>query len=128
MPGVVRIGAALASTLLLLVPAIWNRFPLLEHDTGGYLARWFEPYLVASRSTVYGLFLVILARPDFWPVVIAQSLLTVWMLALVLRALGFGGRPLLLLGVTAALAVLTTLPCISWCSPTARCGAGSATR
>jgi hypothetical protein len=113
MPGVVRIGAALASTLLLLVPAIWNRFPLLEHDTGGYLARWFEPYLVASRSTVYGLFLVILARPDFWPVVIAQSLLTVWMLALVLRALGFGGRPLLLLGVTAALAVLTTLPWIA---------------
>ena len=27
-----------------------------------------------------------------------------------LRALGFGGRPLLLIGVTAALSVLTTLP------------------
>jgi hypothetical protein len=113
MPGVSRIGAALASTLLLLAPAIWNRFPLLEYDTGGYLARWFEPWLVPSRSTVYGLFLVLLAHPDFWPVVIVQSLLTVWVLSLVLRATGLGGRPLLLVGVTAALAVLTTLPWIA---------------
>ena len=39
-----------------------------------------------------------------------QAALTVWVLALMLRALGFGGRPLLLLGVTAALSGLTTLP------------------
>ena len=39
-----------------------------------------------------------------------QSLLTVWVLALTLRALGFGGRPWLLLGVTAALCAVTTLP------------------
>jgi len=110
MPGVLRVGAALASTLVLLIPAIWNRFPLIQYDTGGYLARWFEPWLVPSRSTVYGLFLVLLARPDFWPVVIAQSLLTTWLISLTLRAMGFGGRPLLLLGVTMTLAVLTTLP------------------
>jgi hypothetical protein len=110
MLGVVRVGVALASTFLLLVPAIWNRFPFLEYDTGGYLARWFEPWLVPSRSTVYGLFLVLLARPAFWPVVIAQALLTAWLLSLTLRALDFGDRPLLLLGVTTALAVLTTLP------------------
>jgi len=113
MPGVLRIGAALASAMVLLVPAIWNRFPLLEYDTGGYLARWFEPWLVPSRSTVYGLFLVLLAHPDFWPAVIVQSLLTVWMLSLVLRALGLGGRPMLLFGVTLALAALTTLPWIA---------------
>jgi len=29
-------------------------FPLLEYDTGGYLARWFEGTLEVSRSTVYG--------------------------------------------------------------------------
>jgi hypothetical protein len=39
-----------------------------------------------------------------------QSALTVWVLALVLRAHGFGRRPLLLLGVIAALSLLTTLP------------------
>ena len=103
-------GAAIASTILLLAPAIWNRFPLLQFDTGGYLVRWYEGYLVPSRSTVYGLFLNIFAQPDFWLVVVVQAALTVWILALVLRALGFGGRPLLLLGVTVTLSVLTTLP------------------
>jgi hypothetical protein len=110
MLGVSRFGAAVAASLMLLAPAIWNRFPLLQYDTGGYLARWFEGYLVPSRSTVYGLFLLVFSRPDFWPVVIAQSLLTVWVLMLLLRAQGFGGRPLLLLATTALLCVFTTLP------------------
>ena len=35
---------------LLLAPALWNRFPLLQWDTGGYLARWFEGYLVPSKA------------------------------------------------------------------------------
>jgi hypothetical protein len=111
MPGIVsRVGAATAAALFLLAPAIWNRFPLLQYDTGGYLARWFEGYLVPSRSTVYGLFLTLLAHPDFWPAVIVQAGITVWVLALLLRVLGFGGRPLVLLGVTALLSVFTTLP------------------
>jgi hypothetical protein len=110
MPVVSRIGAALASTLLLLAPAIWNRFPLLQYDTGGYFVRWYEGYLVPSRSSVFGLYLDILARPDFWPVIALQAALTVWVLALLLRTLGFGGRPFVLFGVVAALTGLTTLP------------------
>ena len=61
MPGLLRLGGALAATVVLLAPAIWNRFPLLQYDTGGYLARWYEGYLVPSRSTVYGLFLTLLS-------------------------------------------------------------------
>jgi len=110
MRDIARIGGALAAVAILLAPAIWNRFPLLQYDTGGYLARWFEGYLVPSRSTVYGLFLTAFAHPDFWLVVIVQAALTVWVLALVLRALGFGGRPIPLLAVTALLSVFTTLP------------------
>ena len=34
----------------LLIPAFWNGFPLLQYDTGGYLARWFEGTLVPSRA------------------------------------------------------------------------------
>jgi hypothetical protein len=113
MPGVVRFGGALVATLFLLAPAIWNRFPLLQYDTGGYLARWYEGYLVPSRSTAYGLFLTLLSWADFWPAVIVQSTLTVWVLSLTLRALGFGGRPLLIPGVTAALCLFTTLPWLS---------------
>jgi hypothetical protein len=103
-------AAAIAAVLMLLAPAIWNGFALLQYDTGGYLARWFEGYLVPSRSTVYGLYLVILAQPDFWPAVIIQAVLTVWLLALTLRAHGLGGRPILLIAVTALLSVATTLP------------------
>ena len=84
MPVVSRIGAAVASTLLLLAPAIWNRFPLLQYDTGGYFVRWYEGYLVPSRSSVFGLYLDILAQPDFWPVIALQAALTVWVLALLL--------------------------------------------
>jgi hypothetical protein len=108
-----RAAGALAASLsiaLLLAPALWNGFPLLQYDTGGYLARWFEGYLVPSRSTVYGIYLVILAQPDFWPAVIIQAALTVWLLALTLRAQGLGKRPLVLLAVTAVLSVATTLP------------------
>ncbi len=47
----------LLSMALLSAPAIWNHFPLLQYDTGGYLARWYEPYLVPSRAVTYGLIL-----------------------------------------------------------------------
>ena len=47
--------AAIAVPLILIAPAIWNGYPPLQYDTGGYLARWYEGYLVPSRSTVFGL-------------------------------------------------------------------------
>jgi hypothetical protein len=108
-----NVAAAAAAVLMLLAPALWNGFPLLEHDTGGYLARWYEGTLEVSRSTVYGLFLVPLIRPDFWPVIVVQSTLTVWVIALVLRAHGWGGRPLVLLVTVVVLAIATTLPWIA---------------
>ena len=95
---------------LLSAPAIWNHFPLLQYDTGGYLARWYEPYLVPSRAVTYGLFLNAGAVLSFWPVVLGQSALTVRVIALVLRVHGLGGRPGLLAGIVAALSVLSTLP------------------
>ncbi len=109
----VRPAAAIAAILLLLAPALWNGFPLLEYDTGGYFARWYEGTLEVSRSTVYGLYLAALARPDFWPAVAVQSALAVWIIALILRVHGLGGRPLVLFGTVALLTVATTLPWIA---------------
>src|SRR5689334_8546945 len=108
-----RAVAALAATLTLLAPAIWNGFPLLQYDTGGYLARWFEGYLVPSRSTVYGLFVVAGWPLDFWPVIALQAAATVWMLTLVLRSYGFGARPWTLFAIVVGLSVTTTLPWIA---------------
>ena len=95
---------------LLIAPATWNGFPLLQYDTGGYLAAWTEGRLAISRSVPYGLLLAAGHHPDFWPVLLAQSALTVWVLALTLRAHRLGDRPLLLLAIVAALSLLTTLP------------------
>jgi hypothetical protein len=103
------VALALAA-LALVAPALWNGFPLLQYDTGGYLARWYEGYLVPSRPGAYGLVLAAAALLHFWPVVLAQTALTVWVLALVLRSLGFGARPLVLVVTVAVLSVATTLP------------------
>ena len=89
---ITRVAAEAAALLLLLAPALWNGFPLLQYDTGGYIARWYEGTLEVSRSTVYGLFLNLLAYADFWPAVLVQAALTVWILSLLLffTALLFG--------------------------------------
>jgi hypothetical protein len=108
-----RQAEAAAAMLLLLTPALWNRFPFLQYDTGGYLARWYEGYLVPSRSTVYGLFAVAGWPLDFWPVVVMQTAAAVWMLALALRVYGFSDRRFALLGTAAMLTVATSLPWIA---------------
>jgi hypothetical protein len=107
---VTRTSSTVFATLILLLPAWWNRFPLLEYDTGGYLARWFEGYLVPSRSTTYGLFLAAGWPLDFWPNVILQALATVWIIGLLLRTHRFAVRPIALPAITAALALTTALP------------------
>jgi hypothetical protein len=107
---VTRTSSTVFATLILLLPAWWNRFPLLEYDTGGYLARWFEGYLVPSRSTTYGLFLAAGWPLDFWPNVILQALVTVWIIGLLLRTHRFAVHPIALPAITAVLALTTALP------------------
>jgi hypothetical protein len=80
--------AALALPLLIIAPAFWNGYPLLQWDTGGYLARWYEGYLVPSRSTVFGLYLHYGESFGFWINLAIQSLATLWLLQLSLRVLG----------------------------------------
>ena len=105
-----RFGSTISATLILLLPALWNRFPLLEYDTGGYLARWFEGYLVPSRSTTYGLFLTAGWPLDFWPIVILQAAAAVWIIGLMLRLHRFNLYPSGLVAIVAALALTTSLP------------------
>jgi len=105
-----RIGSTVSATFILLLPALWNRFPLLEFDTGGYLARWFEGYLVPSRSTTYGLALAAAWPLDFWPVVVLQAAAAVWIIALMLQVQRFPIYPIALPAITAVLALTTALP------------------
>jgi hypothetical protein len=100
---------AAAIPLMLLAPAIWNTYPLLQSDTGGYLARWYEGYLVPSRSTVFGLYLHYGERTSFWPNLIIQALATMWILQLTLRVFGLA-RPWRLLWLCLTLTLTTALP------------------
>jgi hypothetical protein len=106
-------GVIVLAILALLAPAFWNGFPLLQYDTGGYLARWYEGYLVPSRPGAYGLLLAAAVPLHFWPVLVLQAAVTLWVLALVLRTHGLGGRPFMLLALVAPLSIATTLPWIA---------------
>lgn len=110
------LGWILASAAMLLglaVPALWNGFPLIFPDTGGYLDGPTSGTLVMGRSALYGLFLYAGAPFYFWPNVVLQSALIVWLIVLTMRAHGLGGRPWLTLGIVAMLTVCTSLPFFS---------------
>jgi hypothetical protein len=98
--------------VLLLAPAFWNGYPLLQWDTGGYLARWYEGYLVPSRSTVFGIYLHLGEGASFWLNLGIQSLATLWILQLVLRVLDLA-RPVRLVAISLALILTTALPWLS---------------
>jgi hypothetical protein len=101
--------SALVVPVLLLAPAIWNGYPLLQYDTGGYLARWYEGYLVPSRSTVFGIYLHYGEWSYFWINLGIQALATLWILQLVLRVFGIA-RPARLVAISLVLILATALP------------------
>src|SRR5262245_10856863 len=105
--------APLLGLAALLAPAWWNGYPLLQYDTGGYLARWYEGYLVPSRSTVFGLFLHVGEGLHFWPELLLQAGCTVWVISLVLRVFGLGGGPWRSAIVVVGLSCVTALPFLS---------------
>lgn len=100
---------AAAIPLMLLTPAFWNGYPLLQSDTGGYLARWYEGYLVPSRSTVFGLYLHYGEPTYFWLNLAIQALATIWILQLTLRVFGLA-KPWRLFGLSLTLTLTTALP------------------
>lgn len=101
--------AVLVIPLLLLAPALWNGYPLLQYDTGGYLARWYEGYLVPSRSTVFGLYLHIGEFSQFWINLTLQALASLWLLQLTLRVFGLA-TPTRTIAIALGLIGTTALP------------------
>jgi hypothetical protein len=81
----------------------------LQYDTGGYLARWYEGYLVPSRSTVFGLYLHFGEDSGFWLNLGIQALATLWILQLTLRVFGMT-RPRRLVALSVVLILTTALP------------------
>jgi len=107
------IAATLAGVVLLIAPALWNRYPLLQYDTGGYLARWYQSYLIPSRSTVFGIYLHLGEGLHFWPQLVLQALCTIWIVSLILRVFRLGRSPWRTAAMVGALSLVTGLPFLS---------------
>jgi hypothetical protein len=77
--------------------------------SGGYLARWYEGYLVPSRSTVFGLYLHFGEDSSFWINLGINALATLWILQLTLRVFRMP-QPLRLLAISFVLVLTNSLP------------------
>jgi hypothetical protein len=103
---------AIAVPFLLIAPALWNGYPLLQYDTGGYLARWYEGYLVPSRSTAYGIYLHLGEASHFWLNLGVQALSVMWIVQAMLRVFGIA-RPLQIAAIVTGLCATTALPVLT---------------
>jgi hypothetical protein len=104
-------GAAGLAILALIYPALYNGFPLVFYDTGGYIARAFEPELVPGRSVAYGNLLWILELGlAYWPTIVVQSGVVLWLIHVCARVHDLPHGPLSLAATTAGLAISTGLP------------------
>ena len=105
--------AIVALTLVLLLPAFANGFPLVFPDSGTYLDIAFGPEYAVDRSSFYGFFLKPLVAlgadsTGLWIAIAVQAALVALCLWGVARALGLGGKGTL--AVIAGVAALTSLP------------------
>jgi hypothetical protein len=103
--GFPRIVGYVFAVALLCLPALWNCFPLMFDDVGGYLERWPTGTLGLGRSTVYGLLLWTTRWASFLPVVLLQALVTTFVVDCALRAFSAGRSPWTLPGTIAAIAM-----------------------
>lgn len=80
------VGLALLTVIFLAV-ALWNGFPLVFYDTGGYLAEGLQGAFLAERSPVYSLLLFLTGGAfSLWPIVVLQSLMTALLIGETARA------------------------------------------
>lgn len=92
-PGIDWPRLALWGGLIALAgPAVWNGFPIVFFDTGGYINRALDGTLEAGRSLFYGLFLQAssLGWLSFWGTVLLQCGACLWLIHLLLRCHDIG--------------------------------------
>ncbi|MET0540055.1 MAG: hypothetical protein ABWZ64_19275 [Xanthobacteraceae bacterium] len=106
---IAQAAVAIGAFVALLVPAFVNGFPFVFADTGGYLARPFEHTLALGRSALYGLVLASTIGLNFWPAIIVQLVIVLWLLRTTLRVHGMEGTGIFAFAL-ALLIMFTSLP------------------
>jgi hypothetical protein len=104
LPSRRKIAWVLAIALALLLPAIWNRYPLLYSDSGEYLLSAMNKRPPRVRTVGYGLWMWSTGGTlTLWGPVVAQSLLLGALLVRTLVALEIALTPRVMLTLIAAL-------------------------
>jgi hypothetical protein len=108
----VRSGAAvILGAALLIWPAIFNSYPLLFSDSGGFLHQTLGPLMLWDKPYVYGPFLHAFHwRISLWGPVIAQGVVLSHLLWLTQRTLRGNATPLWHIGLCAFAALATAAP------------------
>lgn len=97
--------------LLLLLPAVWNGFPLVYYDSVDYIPLPFGAEMPVFRTAAYGLFTGVgRLGGTLWAVVVVQSLLVATALWLAAAAFGAPGRTGRTFALLLAAATLGGLP------------------
>jgi hypothetical protein len=109
-PSAKKLGWVLAIAVVLLVPAIWNRYPLLYSDTGEYLLSALSKRPPRVRTVGYGLWMWATGGTlTLWAPIVSQALLLGALLVRTIVALELALSPRVMLALCAAL-LLTGAP------------------
>ncbi len=103
--------ALLVCTALLILPAVYNHYPLVDPDAGTYIASGFKPETPFDRPITYGLLLRLfsLSGLSLWLAVVAQAFIVSWLITRVLQLFFSPDR----LPVVSVLVVLFLSQCTS---------------
>jgi len=109
-PSAKKMGWVVAIAIVLLLPAIWNRYPLLYSDTGEYLLSALSKRPPRVRTVGYGLWIWATGGTlTLWAPIVAQGLLLAALLVRTITALEIALTPRVMLALSTAL-LLTGAP------------------
>lgn len=113
-PARARLAAALAIVAaagILMLPALWNGYPLFFFDTLDYLKMADSGQLIAGRTLPYGLFVALTdGGRTLWPTAFVQCLIVSWVLHEALAVFSPIPASRLLAPAALLLTLLTSLP------------------
>jgi hypothetical protein len=99
-----------AATLILIVPALINGYPLVYPDTGTYLQQAIELHGVPDRPPYYSfLILAVHLKLSLWPVILMQSLAVATALRLIVSTITPSALGLGYLAIVVGLVALTSI-------------------
>ncbi|HEX3430590.1 MAG TPA: hypothetical protein VHT03_06860 [Rhizomicrobium sp.] len=107
-------GEVLALLLLvplLLLPDLWNRFPIIYYDTGAYIFEGLTGRFIPERAAAYSLFLRFAgADTSLWIIAVIQAAMSAFLLTQCARTVAPRMRWSVLLLVGSVLVIATSLP------------------